>query len=97
MTLPSSSPDALARDPELAALEILDCAADTARRVLFAEYPELACGDVFVEQPGVTARQCLAVALLTAIEALGDSVGHYRALLDNLAHRRAHRQDNDSF
>lgn len=80
----SSSPDALARDPELASLEILAATADTARRALFAEYPELACGDAFAEQADVTARQCLAVALLTHLDLLADSIALYRAHLDNL-------------
>lgn len=85
MSFPSSSPDTLARDPELAAIEVLEYAADTARRALFAEYPELARGDVFVDQVDVSAQQCLAVALLKDIDALTESVEQYRAHLINLA------------
>ncbi len=95
MSLPSSSPDALARDPELASLEILACAADTARRALFAEYPELAC-ELFVEDPDASARQCLALAVLCHLDSLADSIAVYRAHLDNVASASLRRiRDND--
>jgi hypothetical protein len=97
MPLPSSSPDALARDPELASIEILASAADTARRALFAEYPELACGDVFLEQADVSARQCLVVALLTDIDTLADSISTYRAHLSSLESASLRRIRDDDF
>jgi hypothetical protein len=96
VSTPTSSPEALSRDPELAALEILAAATDIARRALFATYPEIVGGDFFVEQPDVTARQCLTVGLLTSIDVLADAIEHYRAHLDNLASVSLARvHDND--
>lgn len=97
MPFPSSSPDTLAHDPELASLEILACAADTTQRALFAGYPELAYGDVFVEELEVTTRQCLAVALLTDLEILADSIAHYRAHLINLENASTARTNDNDF
>jgi hypothetical protein len=89
MSLPLSTPDQLAADPELAALEMLGSSAAIARTALFASYPELInCGDFFIEEPDATSRQCLAVAVVTALDLLIDSIDHYRAHLDNLASRR---------
>jgi hypothetical protein len=39
--VPRATPERLAETPELAALEILDCAADAANRPLLAASPEL--------------------------------------------------------
>ena len=98
MPLPLSTPEALADDPELAALEILGSAAEISTRALFAAHPELtAGGDFFLEEPSVTPRQCLAVALLSALETLTTAVEHYRAHLDNLASSRNGRSDDQSF
>lgn len=96
MNTPPSTPETLARDPELAALEILDAAADIARRALFAAYPEIVGGDFFVEQPNVTARQCLTVGLLTSIDVLAEAIEHYRAHLDNLASASLARSSDDT-
>jgi hypothetical protein len=88
MNLPLSTPDELTVDPELAALEMVGSAAAIARTALFAAYPELiAGGDFFIEEPGVSPRQCLAVAVVTSLDSLIDSIEHYRAHLDNLASR----------
>ena len=96
MTLPLSTPDELAADPELAALEILGSAAAIARKALFASYPELvSCGDFFIEQADVAPRQCLAVAIVTSIDTLVDVIEHYRSHLDNLAACRGVKSTND--
>lgn len=89
MSLRLSTPDELAADPELAALEMLGSSAAIARTALFAEYPELvSCGDFFIEKPEATAQQCLAFAVVAALDSLIDAIDHYRALIDNLASRR---------
>jgi hypothetical protein len=97
MNLPLSTPDELASDPELAALEILGSTAGIARTALFAAYPELiSCGDFFIEETDVAPRQCLAVAVVTALDSLIDSIEHYRGHLDNLAsHRGVSQADAD--
>ena len=66
-------------------------------RALFAGYPELAYGDVFVEELEVTTRQCLAVALLTDLETLADSIAHYRAHLINLENASTARTNDNDF
>jgi hypothetical protein len=96
MRLPDSTPAELAEDPELAALELLGHGADVARRALIASYPELApAGDFFVEEARVSARQCLAVALFSALDTLTDAIDHYRAHVDNCASRRGPISDDD--
>jgi hypothetical protein len=90
MSISLSTHDELAANPELAALEMLGSTAAIARTALFATYPELiSCGDFFVEETDVTPRQCLVVAVVTALDTLIDSIEHYRGHLDNLASRRA--------
>jgi len=89
MQLPLSNPEGLAADPELAALEITLCSAEIARHALFAAYPELvSCGDFFIEEPNVAPRQCLAVAVVSALDTLVQAVEHYRAHLDNCTSQR---------
>jgi hypothetical protein len=89
MQLPLSNPQGLASDPELAALEIALCSAEIARRALFAAYPELvSSGDFFIEEPNVAPRQCLAVAVVSALDTLIDAVEHYRAHLENCTSQR---------
>jgi hypothetical protein len=89
MNLPLSNPDQLAADPELAALEMLGSSAAIARTALFGACPELiSCGDFLLEEPDATPRQCLAVAVVAALDSLIEAIEHYRAHLDNLASRR---------
>jgi hypothetical protein len=87
MTIPLVTPEEIAAAPELAVLAILAHAADVARCALFASYPELLSGDSLVEAADVTPQQCLAVALITSLDALLDSLGHYRGHLQSLAPR----------
>ena len=93
--------DQLAAAPELAVLDVVGHAAAVARHALFAAHPELLSGDLLVEEPDVTPLQCLAVALLTSLDALLDAADHYRRHLDNLAARAApaavRRDDDPSF
>lgn len=89
MTTPLVTEDQLAAAPELAVLAVVGHAAAVARHALFAAHPELLSGDFLVEEPDVTPLQCLAVALLTALDTLLDAGDHYRRHLDNLAARGA--------
>ena len=85
MATPLVTEDQLAAAPELAVLAVVGHAAAVARHALFAAHPDLLSGDFLVEEPDVTPLQCLAVALLTALDTLLDAGDHYRRHLDNLA------------
>lgn len=96
MSFPLSTPDELADEPERAPLEILLAAAEISRRALFAAHPELLDRGYLNDEPEISARQCIAAAVLSALETLSESAEHYRAHLDNLAARsRPTRRDND--
>ena len=94
---PLSTPDELADEPELAPLEILSGVAEISRRALLAAHPELTSLDFIGEDPDVTARQCIAAAILGTLDSLSASVKHYRAHLDSLASRcpASRRADDD--
>src|SRR5262245_34719986 len=94
MTPTLSSIDQIAGASELAAVEILACTADTTRRALFATHPNIECaGPYFAETCEATVRECLATAIVTAIDLLVDAIEHYRAHVDNLAHLRSDSND----
>lgn len=79
------TPDELDAAPELGPLAITATAAQISRSALLSAHPELACGDMLVEQPSVTPLECLAAAAITALDALIDAVEHYAAHVDALA------------
>jgi len=96
MTLPLSTPYELADEPELAPLEILLAAAEVSRRALLAAHPELIDRGYLDAEPEISPRQCIAAAVLCAIETVSEVAEHYRAHLDNLAARtRPKRNDDD--
>ena len=80
-----STPDELADAPELASLEGVTAAAAICRRSLLAVHPELTCGDFLVQHPEVTPRECLAAAVIAALDALADTVENYSAHVEVLA------------
>ncbi len=90
-------PEQLAEAPELAALEILDCAANAASRALLAACPELLEHDFLLEQSSVTPRLCLGAAVLSAIGTLSIAVERYRVHLDQLASLRLRDTENNDF
>ena len=96
MKLPLSTPDELADEPELAPLHILASAAEVTRRALLAAHPELIDRAFLAEEPDISARQCLAAALLVALEGVAEMAEYYCAHLDNLAARRPCRGSEDS-
>ncbi len=93
MTLPLSTPEELAHEPELAPLEVLQSAAEVSRRALLAAHPELDCRAFVGEEPEISPRQCLAAGLLATLEVIIESVENYRAHLDHLACRRLSTRD----
>ena len=98
MRFPLSTPEELSSEPELAPLVILGATAEVSRRALLAAHPELAEGDIIAEDPEVTARQCLAAAILTALQGLDEALARYGAHLDSLAARRPIQPvDKDDF
>jgi hypothetical protein len=95
MTLPLSTPEELAEEPELGPLEVLQSAAEVSRRALLAAHPELECRAYVGEEPEISARQCLAAGLLASLEVLVEAVENYRAHLDHLACRRTSKHAGD--
>lgn len=87
MTLPLSTPDELADEPELAPLLILLAAAEITRRALLAAHPELLDPGFLADEPEVSPRQCLAASLLVSLETATTAGENYRAHLDHLAAR----------
>lgn len=79
MTPPTiSSPDVLARVPELAVLDVLDVALTAAHHALFAANPELESSEYLLETPQPSVAACLADAVLDHINALQAAVERYR-------------------
>ena len=97
MTLPLSTPEELAEEPELAPLGVLQSSAEVSRRALLAAHPELTRRAFVGEEPEISARQCMAAGLLATLEVLLESVEHYRAHLDNLACRTRQPDDDSPF
>jgi 2-oxo-4-hydroxy-4-carboxy--5-ureidoimidazoline (OHCU) decarboxylase len=93
MTLPLSTPEELADEPELAPLEVLQSAAEVSRRAILAAHPELGCRAFVGEEPEISSRQCMAAGLLATLEVIIESVENYRAHLDHLAFRRLSKRD----
>jgi len=93
MTLPLSTPEEIAEEPELAPLEVLQSAAEVSRRALLAAHPELECRSFVGEESEISARQCMAAGLLATLEIIIESVENYRAHLDHLACRRLSNRD----
>jgi len=92
-----ATPEQLAEAPELAALEILDCAAHVATRALLATSPELLDHDFLLEHASITPRLCLGAAVLSALDTLTVAVERYRVHLDQLASLRLRNTDNNAF
>lgn len=92
-----ATPERLAEAPELAALEILDCAADAAARALLAASPELLERDFLLEHASVTPHLCLGAAVLSATDALTLAVERYRVHLEQLASLRLRETENHDF
>lgn len=97
MALEPASPDKLLTAPELACLEVLNAAADAAHRALLAAHLDLAEGDGFLEEPYVTAEQCLAAAVFSAIELLTAAIERYRLCLARPEQRPATTSSSDPF
>ncbi len=97
LDLSRSTPEQLAEAPELAALEILDCAASVANRALLASSPELLDHDFLLEHANITPRLCLGAAVLSALDTLTVAVERYRVYLDQLASLRLRRTENNGF
>ena len=87
MSLPLSTPDEIADEPELAPLLILLTAAEVTRRALLAAQPELLDSSFLADEPGISPRQCLAASLIVALETATTLGENYRAHLDRLAAR----------
>ena len=83
-----ATPELLAQAPELAALEILGHAGDTAYRALIAAHPELESPDFLLEQGGVTPAMCLASTVLCAISMLHRAIDDYAVHAERLTHWR---------
>lgn len=96
LPLPPPTAEQLASAPELASLELLDRACDTASRALFATYPELQNPDLLVD-PGVPPQLLLVAAILFAVRPLGDAVRRYRVHLEHLAQIRLDELDDIPF
>jgi hypothetical protein len=92
-----ATPEQMAEAPELAALEILDCAADVASRALLAASPELLERDFLLEHAAVTPQLCLGAAVLSAIVTLTVAVERYRVHLEQLASLRLRETENHDF
>jgi hypothetical protein len=92
-----ATPERLAEAPELAVLDILDCAANAASRALLATSPELCSPDFLLEHASVTPQLCLGAAVLSAIEALTVAVERYRVHLEQLASLRLRETENHDF
>jgi hypothetical protein len=97
LDLSLATPEKLAEAPELAALEILDCAAVVASRALLAASPELLDHDFLLEHASITPRLCLGAAVLSALDTLTVAVERYRVHLDQLASLRLRNTDNNAF
>lgn len=96
MNYPLSTPDELADEPERAPLEILLAAAEITRRSLLAAHPELLDRGYLNDEPEISPRQCIAAAVLSALELVSATAEQYCAHLDNLAARpRPKRTGND--
>jgi len=94
---PRATPEQMAEAPELAALEILDCAADVASRALLAASPELLEHDFLLEHAAVTPQLCLGAAVLSAIVTLTVAVERYRVHLEQLASLCLRETENHDF
>jgi hypothetical protein len=97
LDLPRATPEQLAEAPELAALEILDCAAHVAYRALLATSPELLDHDFLLEHANITPQLCLGAAVLSALDTLTVAVERYRVHLDQLALLRLRKTENNAF
>jgi hypothetical protein len=97
LDLSRATPEQLAETPELAALEILDCAAHVAYHALLAASPELMEHDFLLEHGSITPRLCLGAAVLSALDTLTIAVERYRVHLDQLASLRLRHTDNNAF
>lgn len=73
-----SSPDVLARAPELAVLDVLDVALTAAHHALYATNPELESSEYLLETPQPSVAACLADAILDHINVLQAAVERYR-------------------
>lgn len=83
MRLDVATPEVLAHSPELAILEVLENASDTACRALFAAHPELNESEFLADTLTVTPTVCLAAAVLSALGTLDSAVNNYRAYVEN--------------
>ncbi len=92
-----ATPEQFAEAPELAALEILDCAADVASRALLAAAPELLDHDFLLEHASITPRLCLGAAVLSALSTLTLAVERYRVHLEQLASLRLRKTEDNDF
>jgi hypothetical protein len=95
--LPRATPEQLTEAPELAALEILDRAADATARALLAANPELLERDFLLEHSAVTPQLCLGAAVLSSIELLSVAVERYRVNQEQLAAMRLREADTNDF
>jgi hypothetical protein len=89
------TPDLLAQAPELAVLEVLGHAGDTAYRALIAAHPELESPDFLLEQGSVTPALCLASTVLSSISLLHRAIDDYGVHVERLTQCRPPCGDAD--
>ena len=84
-------PEQLTEWPELACLEVLQCAADAAFRALVASFPILEQRDFILEHDEVTPQLCLAAAVSDACAQVDTAVERYRVHIEQLTGARGRR------
>ncbi|MEI7792918.1 MAG: hypothetical protein WCI57_05540 [Candidatus Berkelbacteria bacterium] len=91
------TPEELAEAPELAAVHILECAAETTGRALLAALPDLENHEFLLEHANVTPQLCLGAAVLSSLGTLKAALERYRVHMEQLANYRPPGPDTIGF